>query len=93
MYLGNSDIELLLLAAWCKNLPSDMNDSIHFQVLNPSRIELLNQAALTYYSGVFGIGFRLTKTPSSRRSGALNLRRLERGWGIRQTQLLLLLYQ
>jgi len=46
MLLGYSDIELLRLAAWCKNLSSDMNDSIHSQVLNPSRIELLNQAGL-----------------------------------------------
>ena len=29
MYLGNADMELLLLAARCKNLPSDMSKSIY----------------------------------------------------------------
>ena len=46
MLLGYSDIELLRLAAWCKNLPSDISKSIHSQILNPARIKLLDAAGL-----------------------------------------------
>lgn len=46
MYLGNSDMELLLLAAWCKNLPADMADNFHGQVFNPTRVEQLDNAGL-----------------------------------------------
>lgn len=46
MYLGNSDMELLRLAAWCKNLPSDMAGSFHTRVLDPASIWLLDQAGL-----------------------------------------------
>jgi len=46
MHLGNADMELLLLAAWCKNLPSDMSKSIASRVFDLSRIRLLDQAGL-----------------------------------------------
>lgn len=46
MYLGNSDMELLLLAAWCKNLPSDMAGSIHGPVFDPERVKQLDQIGL-----------------------------------------------
>jgi len=51
MYLGNSDMELLLLAAWCKNLPPDMAKSYHSRVFVPARIGLLDQAGLSMISG------------------------------------------
>lgn len=31
MYFGNSDIELLRLAAWCKNLPANLSDMLYSQ--------------------------------------------------------------
>lgn len=46
MYLGNSDMELLLLAAWCKNLPPDMAQGWHTRVFAPARIGLLDRAGL-----------------------------------------------
>jgi len=39
-------MELLRLAAWCKNLPSDMAGSLHTRVLDPASIRLLDQAGL-----------------------------------------------
>jgi len=46
VYLGNTDIELLQLAAWCKNLPSDMTKSIASRTFDSTRIKLLDQAGL-----------------------------------------------
>ncbi len=46
MYFGNADIEMLKLAAWCKNLPVDMERNIPSRVLEPARVRLLDAAGL-----------------------------------------------
>ena len=46
MYFSSSDIELLRLAGWCKNLPSEMAQRFHSQVFNSADILLLDQLKL-----------------------------------------------
>ena len=46
MYLGNTDIALMQLAAWGKNLPSDMRAGISSRVFDAARVRLLDEAGL-----------------------------------------------
>lgn len=46
LLFSNSDIELLRLAGWCKNLPSDIAASFHSQVFDSAGIALLDKLGL-----------------------------------------------
>ena len=51
MYLSNADMELLRLAGWCKNLPSDMAESFRTQAFDPAGIALLDKLGLLMVTG------------------------------------------